>query len=374
MVDSVRPAVVRISSGSGVGSGFIFQRGGDAAYVLTNFHVIDGSVVTVTVNDSERYNGTVVGVDTVRDVAVLRICCGEFSVVTFADESDITAGTSVVTIGYALGLGGEATVSTGIVSAVRYDTHHQITVIQTDAAINPGNSGGPMFTLDGRVLGINTFKYVRTNIEGVGFALSGPFVQMLIPNMLSRHAGMPTPIATPTANAPTILHGPLAGSLPLKRGLTAFLMANKYSEGDMGMEAVFHNPLGVSSWYYGFVLDRHSGTAMMAMITSDGYWTVNSWVWDEGHSIVQAGLLPAGALRVGVNASNHIKIILEGNTLTFYVNGQRASRDADLTALEAGYGGDFGILVGGNFQRSSGTIGEEDTPVLWYEQYQVWKL
>ncbi|MDE2941645.1 MAG: S1C family serine protease, partial [Chloroflexota bacterium] len=185
MVESVRPAVVRINSGNRLGSGFIYRRDGDTAYVLTNFHVVDRSTVTVTVNDSESYSAVVVGADAVRDVAVLRMCCGDFSVVTFAHESDITAGASVVTMGYALGLGGEATVSTGIVSAVRFDSSYGINVVQTDAAINPGNSGGPMFSLDGRVLGVNTYKLIGQAVEGVGFALSIVDVNELLPDLLS---------------------------------------------------------------------------------------------------------------------------------------------------------------------------------------------
>ena len=168
---------------------------GDAAYALTNHHVIAGySVATVRVRDRTDYNGAVIGADSIRDLAVIRICCGRFTSVEFAEESDVVVGFEIVNIGYALALSGQATVSTGIISAVRYDSHRSADVIQTDASINPGNSGGPMLTLDGRVLGINTFKYVGTNVEGVGFALSGPYVKRLIPccrvrRKVDRHSG-----------------------------------------------------------------------------------------------------------------------------------------------------------------------------------------
>lgn len=185
MVESVRPAVVRINSGKLVGSGFIFRRDGGGAYVLTNYHVLDRSIVTVTVNGRDRYDGRVLGVDTVRDVAVLRICCGEFSTVAFADESDIKTGVEVVAIGYALGIRGEPTVSRGIMSAVRYSDLHEITVIQTDTAINPGNSGGPMFSMDGEVVGINAFGLRGLGLEGLSFALSIVDVETLLPSLLS---------------------------------------------------------------------------------------------------------------------------------------------------------------------------------------------
>ena len=377
MVQQVRPSVVRITAGNSVGTGFIFQLDGDAAYVMTNHHVIAGySVPTVRVRDSTDYNGAVIGSDSIRDIAVIRICCGNFKSVPFAEASEVVVGDEIVNIGYALALRGQATVSTGIISAVRYDSHRSTDVIQTDASINPGNSGGPMLTLDGRVLGINTFKYVGTNVEGVGFALSGPYVQRLLPNLLSGHA-IPvsptpehTPSVTPTLDTPTILHGPLAGSLKLAWGATAFQMANSQHVGDMGMEATFRNPVGVDNWYYGFVFASEAGSAVLALVTDDGYWAVSRWIRDRGHEIEQAGLLPGGALRTGGDARNHVKIIVEGDALTFYVNGERASRDADLSVFEIGTGGDFGIFVAGDFLRPRNS---NDNPDMWFEQYKVWK-
>ena len=377
MVEKVRPAVVRITTGGNVGTGFIFRLDGEAAYVMTNNHVVTGySVATVQVWDITDYNGAVIGTDSIRDLAVIRICCGNFKAIPFGEESDVVVGTEIVNIGYALALRGQATVSTGIISAVRYDSHRSADVIQTDASINPGNSGGPMLTLDGRVLGINTFKYVGTSVEGVGFALSGPYVQRLLPNLLSSQT-VPvgptpehTPSVTPTSSALTILHGPLAGKLKLERGLTAFLMANSQHAGDMGMEATFYNPDEVTDWYYGFTFASEAGAAVLALVTDDGYWAVSRWIRGRGHEIEEAGLLPLGALKTADSARNHVKVIVVGDALTFYVNGERASRDADISVFEIDTGGEFGIFVGGDFPWRSN---DDENPVLWYEQYKVWK-
>ena len=142
--------------------------------MVTNEHVVEGqSRVSVTVNDSTTYSGTVLGVDAVRDLAVVSICCGDFTALEFGDAAGLEAGDEIVAIGYALGLSGEATVTRGIVSAVRYDSRFLSDVIQTDAAINPGNSGGPMLSMSGQILGINTFGYDETQsgrpVEGTEF-------------------------------------------------------------------------------------------------------------------------------------------------------------------------------------------------------------
>ena len=203
-VKQVRPAVVRIQTSSVFGFGVIFETQGQTGYVVTNHHVVEGEVqVSVIVNDSTTYSGSVLGTDSVRDLAVVSICCARFQALPFGNAAALQPGNEVVAIGYALGLPGEATVTRGIVSAVRYDSTHRSDVIQTDAAINPGNSGGPMLSLSGEILGINTFRYDESQsgrpTEGLGFAISGTTVQQQIPTLL---AGAPAPTPTPTPPPP----------------------------------------------------------------------------------------------------------------------------------------------------------------------------
>ena len=194
MVGKVRPAIVRITTGAGTGTGVIYASQGRTGYVVTSYHVVEGqSRVNVTVNDATGYSGTVVEVDVIRDLAILSICCGNFSTLEFGDATRLAVGDEVVNIGYALGIEGAATVTRGIVSAVRYDADHQAYVIQSDAPINPGNSGGPMLSPEGRVMGINTFAYVSGyGAEGIGFAISARTVQQRIPALRGGRA-IPTP-------------------------------------------------------------------------------------------------------------------------------------------------------------------------------------
>ncbi len=208
MVQRVRPAVVRIRNSLVSGSGVIFETLDRTAFVITNHHVVEGATqVEVVVNDGSTYTGTVLGTDDVRDLAVVSICCGSFLALPFGDASELNPGDEVVAIGYALGIDGAATVTKGIVSAIRYLPRYSIDAIQTDAAINPGNSGGPMLSLAGEILGINTFKVAEAGVEGLGFAVSEATVQEQLPVLRAKHAAA-TPTAAPSANGPRTSFGP----------------------------------------------------------------------------------------------------------------------------------------------------------------------
>ena len=215
MVERVKPGVVRIETPDGGGTGFIFETGTRrGALVLTNYHVIKGlDRVNVQVNDSRTYQGKVVGYDTVRDLAVLEICCGEFQALNLNGAENIKPGNEVVAIGYPLWLRGSATVTRGIVSAVGYDTEHKSRVLQTDAPFSPGNSGGPLLSASGEVVGIVSFGMDRTeadiSTEGLGFAISGRTVREVLPELkreIISAAVPPTGIPSPTpgnASTPT---------------------------------------------------------------------------------------------------------------------------------------------------------------------------
>ncbi|MDE2801286.1 MAG: trypsin-like peptidase domain-containing protein, partial [Chloroflexota bacterium] len=177
IIERVKESVVRVETRRRVGSGVIFQVDGNTAFVVTNEHIFPGAsqVTVIAGKDETEYRAELLGLDETHDLAVLRICCGNFRDVPFGDVSRVRSGEEVVLIGYALDLEGEATVTRGIVSAVRYSDFVESEVIQTDAAANPGNSGGPMISTSGEVLGILTFGYRET--EGLSFAISAETVQ-----------------------------------------------------------------------------------------------------------------------------------------------------------------------------------------------------
>jgi S1-C subfamily serine protease len=157
----------------GQGSGVIFNADG---LILTNAHVVEKSdKVTVGLQDGRRYEGTVVGLDRLTDMAVVRLeGQGPWPVATLGDSDALEVGEWAIAVGNPYGL--DNTVTMGIISNLNRNaaklgiTDKRLDLIQTDAAINPGNSGGPLLNADGEVIGINTLVRQGPG-AGLGFAI-----------------------------------------------------------------------------------------------------------------------------------------------------------------------------------------------------------
>jgi len=155
----------------GTGSGFILSEDGQ---LLTNAHVVaDTDAVLVTLKDGRTFEGKVVGVDSMTDVAVVKIKANHLPTVKLGNSQNLIPGQWAIAIGNPLGL--DNTVTIGIISATdRTSTQvgvpdKRVSFIQTDAAINPGNSGGPLLNAQGEVIGVNTA--IRADAQGLGFAI-----------------------------------------------------------------------------------------------------------------------------------------------------------------------------------------------------------
>jgi S1-C subfamily serine protease len=185
-VSKVSSAVVQIVANDGagttlVGSGIIYDVRG---WILTNKHVIVGAkTITIRLPDDRRVAGTTYGVDTLTDLAIVKID-GVFDLVAapIGDSSTLQVGQMAIAIGSPIGLAYPNSASEGIISALGRDisvpgdtpatadvTTDLHGLIQTDAAINPGNSGGPLVDASGRVIGITTAS--AQPAMGIGFAI-----------------------------------------------------------------------------------------------------------------------------------------------------------------------------------------------------------
>ena len=344
---------MRIETGSGSGSGVIYEVYEHFAYVITNQHVVDQpGPMWVTVNDQDKHGGIILGVDPVRDLAVVVICCSSgFTSLPFGDASTLEPGDEVVNIGYALGIEGEATITRGIVSAIRYHPNLQSDVIQTDAAINPGNSGGPMLSLSGEMLGINTFKISETRVEGLGFAISEKTVQERIPvlqvdeeDLTGRSPQLPTvtpkPVPTPTphpSTGETDSFGPISGELwhDATDGKIETEYANVFMA-DMIVEATFINPYSSSynSWDYGFnirdldlierIMEEYDRDYIEIVVTSYGRWAAQARNQDLSYSERLGGGTLLN-LDTSDGGENHLRVVTVGERGWFFVNNEFVS-------------------------------------------------
>ncbi|MFF7976559.1 trypsin-like peptidase domain-containing protein [Streptomyces sp. NPDC007905] len=212
---AVSPSVVEIQAtlgnGSSTGSGVIITSHGE---IVTNNHVVSGaSSIRVRTSDGKSYAAEVVGTDSSKDLALIKLkgAVG-LKAAALGSSSGVQVGDTVVAIGSPEGLTG--TVTSGIVSALdrdvtvstdekqgqgqggdgqwpfRFrgrqfngDTGPSTTTykaIQTDASLNPGNSGGALIDASGHVIGINSAMYTSSSQSssssdagsvGLGFAI-----------------------------------------------------------------------------------------------------------------------------------------------------------------------------------------------------------
>ncbi|MFB6992244.1 S1C family serine protease [Streptomyces sp. NPDC056304] len=212
---AVSPMIVEIkatsTAGESTGSGVVITSDGE---VVTNNHVISGaSSIKVTLSTGKTYSAKVVGTDSAKDLALIKLRgASGLKTATLGDSSAVAVGDQVVAIGSPEGLTG--TVTSGIVSALNRDvtvakedgsgqdqsqgqggpggggqwpfefggqqfngdTGNSTTTykaIQTDASLNPGNSGGALINMNGEIIGINSAMYSASSSEGSSSAGAG---------------------------------------------------------------------------------------------------------------------------------------------------------------------------------------------------------
>ena len=181
------------------GTGFVYKKEGDKAYILTNDHVISASddEVKVIFTNGEEVDVKIEGSDKYSDLAVLSIDANKIvTVAEIGNTEDLRLGDTVFTVGAPLDTEYYWTVTRGILSGkdrmveVSLENSYSNTsdyimkVLQTDASINSGNSGGPLANANGEVIGITNMKLVSSGVEGIGFAIpiedAANFADMII--------------------------------------------------------------------------------------------------------------------------------------------------------------------------------------------------
>src|SRR5215468_4463116 len=171
----------------GLGSGIIISPDG---YIVTNNHVIEGATdIRVTMTDRRVLPAKLIGVDSLTDLALIKVNAGNLPSLPWGDSTRLMPGQTVLAFGNPFGF--RFTVTRGIVSALNRpnpfadDRRKPGEFIQTDAAINPGNSGGPLVNAHGEVVGINTFLISPSgSFSGMGFAIPAQVAKPVIESLL----------------------------------------------------------------------------------------------------------------------------------------------------------------------------------------------
>ena len=194
-VDKIYDATVVVSTYKNdkivsTGTGFVYKKEGNTAYIMTNNHVISGGdSAKVIFSDGSVADTKIVGGETYSDIAVLTTSASNIKQVAIIGNTEkLNLGDTTFAVGAPLGDTYSGTVTKGIISgkdrlvAVSFSggtSDYYMEVLQTDAALNPGNSGGPLCNINGEVIGVNSLKLTQEkssatttySVEGMGFAI-----------------------------------------------------------------------------------------------------------------------------------------------------------------------------------------------------------
>ena len=351
VIEDVRPAVVYIRNiDVGVGSGVIFKTEDETGYVMTNSHVVDDMEegLRVRTNNGEWYNATLMRADPIRDLAVIAICCGDFTAIDFAEPDDVAVGDDVAVMGYPDPLSYDtATVTKGIVSAIRYRWSRASIILQTDAASNPGNSGGPILSADGLIAGIIHSRSEEGRDERPRYGLSyGAAVATIQEHME----------ALLTAGGKFAFEG-ISASLehnPTNTTITQRIFTLNYIDGraDVELETTFTNPYsaGTQLWSYGLTArydpDRRDDEDLPHInfvIDSEQRWTVSK-VGSEVPYHTHLVFDYASNIKTGAGETNHVKVRAVGDTAQLYINGQQVGGNIDISDVP--HPGNIGVFTG----------------------------
>ena len=198
MVEGIKASLVYIFASDGSsGTGFIIDEEG---LVATNAHVVGHfDTVSVAFEDGRQYEGAVLGIDEIADLAIVELrTTRKFKPMELGNSNEVRVGDDVIALGYPLSyeLGSSLTVTRGIISSKR--VYAGIEELQTDAAINPGNSGGPLVNREGKVVGVNYAELALSGgspVDNIGFSIA---VNELTGRMSALIRGESALLPTPT--------------------------------------------------------------------------------------------------------------------------------------------------------------------------------
>ncbi|WP_173918460.1 S1C family serine protease [Halobacillus sp. Marseille-Q1614] len=237
------------SQKAGTGSGVIYKKDGGKAFVVTNHHVIENaSSLEVVLHDGTKAKAKLKGSDPLTDLAVLQIDSKHVDkVAKLGSPGDVQVGQTAIAIGNPLGMEFAGSATKGIVSGLERNIpvdingdqkpDWQTEVLQTDAAINPGNSGGALVNLQGEVIGINSMKIAKAQVEGIGFSIPMETAKPVIEH-LEKDGEVTRPyMGIQLQDVSQIPSSVLEGELNLPQDVTQGILVGSVEEGSPAADA-----------------------------------------------------------------------------------------------------------------------------------------
>lgn len=339
----VKPSVVKVlqvgrEGLDGLGAGFVVS---DDGLIATNLHVIgEARRLEVEMANGDKHEVTeVTATDAHWDLALLRIAKKGLMPLPLADSDTAKQGQPIVAMGNPEGL--SFSVVDGVVSEFP-DVINDIPMIRLAVPIEKGNSGGPLLDRQGRVLGLLTLKSART--ENLGFAMPV--------NELKRLIAKPNPV--PMARWLTIgvlnpkLWQPLLGARWTQHagiikaatpgtgfGGRSLCLWSSEPQGET-FEVTVNVKLEEESGAAGLVFCSDGGDVHYGFYPSAGKLRLTRFEGADIYSWTILADVATEAYRPG--EWNHLRVRVEPDQLTCFVNGQRVLVQQD-TALRGGKAG-----------------------------------
>jgi S1-C subfamily serine protease/WD40 repeat protein len=147
------------------GSAFVVASDG---LLITAAHVVEDATSIKVTLDGQTYTGRVVELDTLQDLALLKIEATNLPALPLTDSEQVGLGQSIWALGYPLSdvLGKSLKINAGMVSGINQTTDGKL--FQLNATLNPGNSGGPILNESGHVVGVAIQRLAGRGISDVG--------------------------------------------------------------------------------------------------------------------------------------------------------------------------------------------------------------
>ncbi|QHE53977.1 S1C family serine protease [Pontibacillus sp. HMF3514] len=237
------------NSKAGTGSGVIYKKENGEAYVVTNHHVIDNAQsLEVILSSGDKVKAELLGSDPLTDLAVLKISADKVKqVAQFGSSDELKVGETAIAIGNPLGMKFAGSVTKGIISGKERtmpidlnkdgNVDWKTDVLQTDAAINPGNSGGALVNIQGEVIGINSMKIAKEQVEGLGFAIPTSTALPIIED-LEKEGEVTRPyMGIQTRDLSTISNHHLQNTLKLPKDIQSGVLVGGVQQGTPAAEA-----------------------------------------------------------------------------------------------------------------------------------------